>query len=65
MEGKPRMGRPPSPRDRVRRNRIVTYVTDSDLARLEQAAEKSRSSLSSLVYQYLQHTLETERQKIW
>ena len=56
-----RMGRPPMPEDRVRSNRVVTFVTNQELAELEQAAARAGSSLSGLVHEMLLYDLESRR----
>ncbi len=51
--GRPRMGRPPLNPEEVRSNRIVTFVTNSEMAKLERKADQERVSLSSVAYQIL------------
>jgi hypothetical protein len=48
-----RMGRPRLNPETVRCNRIVTFVTNSELAKLEHKAGQERASLSSVVHQIL------------
>lgn len=57
---RPRMGRPPGLRKKVRSNRVVTFVTDSDLEKLERMADAERSSLSLVVNRILSRYLESQ-----
>jgi hypothetical protein len=41
----------------VRSNRIVTFVTNSEMAKLERKADQERVSLSSAVHQILSEFL--------
>ena len=43
---KRRLGRPPAPREQVRANRVVTFLTDEELSALRARAEANDSSLS-------------------
>jgi len=47
------MGRPPIPREKARSNRVVTFVTDQELADLTRGAEKADTSLSGFAHQLL------------
>ena len=47
------MGRPRLNPETVRSNRIVTFVTNSEMAKLECKADQERVSLSSAVHQIL------------
>jgi hypothetical protein len=47
------MGRPRLNPETVRCNRIVTFVTNSELAKLEHKANQERVSLSAVVHQIL------------
>jgi hypothetical protein len=51
------MGRPRLNPDTVRSNRIVTFVTNSEMANLERKADQERVSLSSAVHQILSEFL--------
>ena len=51
------MGRPRLNPETVRSNRIVTFVTNSELAKLERKADQKRVSLSSAVHQILSEFL--------
>lgn len=48
-----RMGRPHRNPETVRSNRVVTFVTKSELAKLERIAEQERISLSAIVHRIL------------
>ena len=48
-----RLGRPPSPPDEVRGNRVVTFVTDEEFAELRARAEQARTSLSRHLHELL------------
>jgi ethanolamine utilization protein EutP (predicted NTPase) len=47
------MGRPRRDPETVRSNRVVTFVTKSELAKLERIAEQERISLSASIHQIL------------
>ncbi len=51
------MGRPRLNPETVRSNRIVTFVTNSEMAKLERTADQERVSLSSVVHQILSEFL--------
>lgn len=50
---RPQMGRPRENPESVRSNRVVTFVTNSELANLERIADEKRMSLSAVVHQIL------------
>lgn len=52
-----RRGRPPAPPGVGRNNRVVTFVTDGELQRLNRLSEESNAALSSTVYQLLCESL--------
>jgi len=52
-----RMGRPPLNPETVRCHRIVTFVTNSELAKLERKADQERVSLSAAVHRILSEFL--------
>ena len=52
-----RMGRPRRNPETVRSNRVVTFVTKSELAKLERIAEQERISLSAVVHRILSEFL--------
>jgi hypothetical protein len=52
-----RMGRPRLNPETVRCNRIVTFVTNSELAKLERKADQERVSLSAAVHRILSEFL--------
>jgi len=47
---RPRFGRPPKPRDEVRSERVVSFVTPAELDALNELAEEREESLSALVH---------------
>ena len=48
-----RRGRPPAPPGTARSQRVVTFVTDGELLRLQQWAESRGLPLSALVHELL------------
>jgi hypothetical protein len=52
-----RRGRPPSPEGTSRNNRVVTFVTDNDLEKINALAETSDYPLSKVVYCLLREAL--------
>ena len=54
---KHRMGRPRQNPESVRSNRVVTFVTNRELANLERIADEKRMSLSAVVHQILSEFL--------
>jgi hypothetical protein len=55
-----RMGRPPLPRETVRSERLVTYVTHSELTGLQKIADASGLSVSALCHNIFAHYLESD-----
>ena len=53
-----RMGRPPLPAETARRNRLVTFVTDSELELLRRHADTEGVTLSAMMHRILKHSLE-------
>jgi len=54
---KQRFGRPPmDPRD-ARSERIVTFVTERELAKLKSIAEKEKASLSAVVHKFISNSI--------
>jgi len=51
------MGRPRQNPESVRSNRVVTFVTNIELAKLERIADEKRISLSAVVHQILSEFL--------
>lgn len=51
--GKRSLGRPRSPVETARRNRVVTMVTDAELQKLTEIAGKDKSSVSAVVHSVL------------
>ena len=50
---RPRMGRPPGPQEKVRRNRLAVMLTDGELAKLEREAGRRGIPVSTLAYEFL------------
>ena len=55
------MGRPPGPPQKVRSNRVVTYVTNAKLAKLERIADREGKPLSAVVHEILARSLGRHR----
>ncbi len=55
------MGRPSGSAESLRRNRVVTLVTDSDLKRLSAIAEAENESLSATVHKILARFLNAKQ----
>jgi hypothetical protein len=54
---RPRMGRPREIPESVRSNRVVTFVTNSELTNLERIADEKGISISAVVHQILSEFL--------
>jgi hypothetical protein len=54
---KGRPGRPPSPVDQVRSNRIVTFVTDREMLEMTRLAESENLSMSAVCHQLIRESL--------
>ncbi len=54
---RPSRGRPPGPPGRVRPHRVVTFVTDTEIAKLEQICRKEMKSLSAVTHEILSRSL--------
>jgi len=52
-----RMGRPRTPTDVARRNRVVTLITDSEHKKLKTVADDKGQSVSALVHQVISQFL--------
>ena len=52
-----RLGRPPLPRDHVRSERVVSFVTRGEFDALVEIAENSNQSVSGVVHQILTSAL--------
>ncbi len=50
---KKHMGRPPLNPETARSNRIVTFVTNSEMAKLERIVDQEKTSLSAVVHRIL------------
>ena len=59
--GKRRLGRPPGPPETVRRNRVVTLLTDTEFKELTQIADEEEESVSALVHQIISRYLARHR----
>ncbi len=51
--GRQRLGRPRLNSEEARSNRIVTFVTNSEMVKLERIADQERRSLSAVVHRIL------------
>jgi hypothetical protein len=58
-----RRGRPPKPRDQVRSERIVSFVTRDELAVLADLADAREESVSAVVHQILRSALTKQNEK--
>jgi hypothetical protein len=54
------LGRPPLSRKLARNNRIVTFVTDEELAGIVQIAENQQKSISAVCHKMLSDSLNSE-----
>ena len=54
---RPARGRPPGPPDRVRPHRLVTFVTQAEMAQLRQICINEDKSLSALTHEILSRAL--------
>ena len=54
-------GRPPGPPERVRSQRVVTYVTPAEWAQLERLADERDEGISLIVYAFLARALRRQR----
>ena len=46
-------GRPPSPRDRRRSERVVSFVTEGELREITRIAEHSRQAVSTVIHKFI------------
>jgi hypothetical protein len=60
-KGVPKMGRPAGPPENVRRNRVVVFVTDAELAKLHRMTEDSGRPLGTVAYELLGRALRGRR----
>jgi hypothetical protein len=51
--GRSKMGRPPLPREQARCERVVTFVTTTELEILRRQADEKRMSVSAVVHQIM------------
>ena len=54
----PRRGRPPLPPDEVRANRVVTFVTDPELATLRQLSRQENNTISAICHRIITRYLD-------
>ena len=54
---RPQRGRPPGPPERVRPHRVVTFVTDAEMTKLEQICQGEEKSLSAVAHEILSRSL--------
>lgn len=52
-----KMGRPPGPPEGVRRNRVVVFVRDPELAALHRLAKSQAQPLGTIAYELLAKSL--------
>lgn len=57
----PRMGRPPGPPEKVRRNRVTTTLTDAELDELERLAGERGIALGTMLYELVKRALRRRR----
>ena len=55
-----RFGRPPKPRDEVRSERVVSFVTPGELDTLLELADNNGESVSAVVHRILRSALRKE-----
>ena len=51
------LGRPPSPPETARSQRVVTFVTEAELAQLQAMAARRKLALSATVHQLITNEL--------
>ena len=56
-----RLGRPPKPRDEVRSERVVSFVTRGEFDALAELADTRGTSVSAIVHKILRSTLGEEK----
>jgi len=54
---RPTLGRPKSPRGETRPNRIVTFVTDKEYAKIEKIVKDTDKSMSAVCHELLVRSL--------
>jgi len=59
-----RLGRPPKPRDEVRSERVVSFVTRGELDALTELADIRRESVSAVVHRILISALRKENTQV-
>ena len=58
---RPRLGRPPKPRDEVRSERVVSFVTRRDFDTLSELANQRGESISAVIHLILSSALVEEK----
>ena len=58
---RPRLGRPPKPRDEVRSERVVSFVTRGEFDALCELANDRGESISAVIHLILSSTLAEEK----
>ncbi len=58
-----RLGRPSVPREERRSNRVVTFLTDSELTTLQSVAAEDGSSLSAAIHRILAASLSRRQRR--
>jgi peptidase E len=53
-----RLGRPPLPSDETRSQRVVTFVTQKEMAQLHRLAKSQKLPLSATVHQIISNELQ-------
>lgn len=56
-----RRGRPPSPAETTRSQRVVTFVTSAELSKLQYLAESRNQALSATVHQLIADKLQSQQ----
>ena len=59
-----RMGRPRQNPEITRSNRVVTFVTDQELAQLERMADFEKTSLSAVIHNVLYNFLKASKHNV-
>lgn len=58
-----RRGRPPLPPEKVRANRVVTFLTDPQLDRLKKISREDSETISSLCYRIISGYIDQDNRK--
>ncbi len=57
IQGSRRLGRPPGAPESIRRNRVVTLMTDAEFEKLTRIADEEEKSVSAMVHQIISRYL--------